>query len=113
MSLRPASQEQLDLIAAKLDLQAAEIAGFRERVALLEAQASGAAEGSEFELVSTAPPSPKASGSQVLSSSGVSEERREIARGIGQWLKRCVAGEIRGPSGRDQSNLPSKLHMVV
>ena len=55
MSLRPASQEQLDLIAAKLDLQAAEIAALRERVAVLEAQASGAAQGSEFELVSAAP----------------------------------------------------------
>ena len=49
----------------------------------------------------------------MLLSSGVSEGRREIARGIGQWLKRCVAGEIRGPSGRDQINFPSKLYMVV
>ena len=110
MSVHPASQEQLDLIAAKLDLQAAEIA--------LESQASGAAQGSEFELVSAAPPSPKdrrlaASSSQVLSSSGVSGERRGIARGIGQWLKRCVAGEIRGPSGRDQKNPPSKLYIVL
>ena len=48
MSLRPASQEQLDLIAAKLDLQAAEIAALRERVAVLEAQASGAAQGCEY-----------------------------------------------------------------
>ena len=85
----------------------------RERVAVLEAQAFGAAQGSEFELVSTAPPSPKANGHQVLSSSGVSEERREIARGIGQWLKRCVAGEIRGPGGRDQINFPSKSYIVV
>ena len=83
MSLRPASQEQLDLIAAKLDLQAAEIAAFRERVAVLEAEASGASQGFEFELVSAAPPLPKASGSQVLLSFCVSEERREIASGIG------------------------------
>ena len=55
MSLRPASQEQLDFIAATLDLQAAEIAALRERVAVLEAQAFGAAQGSEFELVSAAP----------------------------------------------------------
>ena len=55
------------------------------------------------------PPSPKASGSQVR----VSEERREIACSIGQWLKRSVAGEIRGPSGRDQINLPSKFYIVV
>ena len=98
------------MIAAKLDLQAAEIAALRERVAVLEAQASGAAQGSEFELVSTAPPLPKASGSQVLSSSGISEERGVrllVALGWG------VAHEIRGPSGRDQINLPSKLYIEV
>ena len=81
--------------------------------AVLEAQASGAAQGSEFELVSNARPSPKATGSQVLSSAGVSGERREIARGMGRWLERCVAGEIRGPSGRDRINVPSKLYIAV
>ena len=94
MSTRPASQEQLDLLAAKLELQASELAALRARVAALESQLAGTAQGSEFEVVSAGPPSQKAGGPKVLSSSGISEEPREMVRGIGHWLKRCLTGEI-------------------
>ena len=115
MSSRPVSQEQLDSLVRKLEDQAAEIAALRSRVVVLESRLTGASQGSDFELISAAPSSPRAQPAAplVLSSSGISEERREIARGIGQWLKRCVSGEIRGPSGRDQINLPSKVYLVV
>ena len=103
----------MDLVLAKLDVQAAEIAALRERVVALEARLASASQASEFELISSPPTSSEAGGTQVLSSSGVSEERRGIARGIGLWLKRFLSGGNRGSSGRDQINLPSKLYLVV
>lgn len=111
----PISSEQLEVLFRKLDLQAAEIAALKERVSALEGRGTGSSRSSEFELITTRPASPAAAPSSplVLSSSGISEERREIAKSIGAWLRRCVQGELRGPSGRDRINLPSKLYLVV
>eukprot|EP00435_Cladocopium_sp_Y103_P012467 s3412_g3.t1 len=112
MSSGPVTQEQFELLLSRVNEQAAELATLRLRVAALER-----ARDSDFEVISAAPseppPAPAATTPLVLSSSGISEERREVARGIGRWLKRCVEGELRGPSGRDQINLPSKLYLVV
>lgn len=110
MSPNPATQEQVAALLERIDKQAEELAALRLRVSQLELRRD-----SEFEVVSTGPTTtPRASPpSLILSSSGTSEERREIARGIGKWLKRCAEGEIRGPSGRDQINLPSKLYLIV
>ena len=108
MSSRPVTQDQLTALLVRLDQQESELAALRLRVSQLELQRD------PFEVVSTVPDtSPRAAPSLILSSSGISEERREIARGIGKWLKRCAEGESRGPSGRDQINLPSKLYLVV
>eukprot|EP00435_Cladocopium_sp_Y103_P025450 s4131_g6.t1 len=111
MSTGPISQDQFERLLTRLNEQATEIAALRLRVAALER-----ARDSDFEVVSAAPSEPAAPAATtllVLSSSGISEERRAVARGIGLWLKRCVEGELRGPSGRDQINLPSKLYLVV
>ena len=104
------TQDQIERLLAKVESQAVELAALRDRVAVLERGRE-----SEFEVVSSVPAAVQSSTSAaplVLSSSGISEERREVARGIGRWLKRCVEGEARGPSGRDQINLPSKLYLV-
>eukprot|EP00435_Cladocopium_sp_Y103_P033667 s2641_g8.t1 len=98
------SMEQLAGLLDRINQQAEELASLRLRVSQLEQRRE-----SEFEVVSSAPAaSPRAPASLILSSSGISEERREIAKNIGKWLKRCAEGEIRGPSGRDQINLASE-----
>lgn len=103
------TREQFDRLLAKVESQAVELAALRERVAALERGREA-----EFEVVSSVPAAVQSSSSAplVLSSSGISEERREVARGIGRWLKRCVEGEARGPSGSDRVNLPSKLYII-
>ena len=112
MSSRPITQEQFDQLLERVNNQAAEIASLRERLAALEGS-------SGFEVVSTVQAPSVAAGVSstptplVLSSSGISEERRTIARGIGAWLRRCLNSEVRGPSGRDQINLASKIYLVA
>ena len=111
MSSGAPAQEQLDILVARLDAQAAEIAALRLRVAALER-----ARDSDFEVVSSVPSEPtssRPSAPVVLSSSGISAQQREVARGIGLWLRRCLDGELRGLSGRDPINLPSKLYVVA
>ena len=110
MSSKPATQEQVAALLERIEKQAEELAALRLRVSQLELRRD-----SEFEVISSGPATAPGSSSPslVLSSSGISEERREIARGIGRWLKRCAEGEIRGPSGRDQINLPSKLYLII
>lgn len=39
--------------------------------------------------------------------------RVALAKGIGQFFKRCVNGEARGSSGRDLLNLPNRLYVVL
>eukprot|EP00438_Fugacium_kawagutii_P022422 Skav224784 [mRNA] locus=scaffold428:252344:254481:+ [translate_table: standard] len=78
-----------------LDLQS-----LQGRVATLESEVSAlrAAEPG-FELVGAAEP---AAAAAAPSRGYLSEERRSAAAGIGVWLRRCLEGRNRGPSGRDQ-----------
>eukprot|EP00438_Fugacium_kawagutii_P031232 Skav211063 [mRNA] locus=scaffold314:129393:143003:- [translate_table: standard] len=85
---------------AAFDRLLAEVAALRQRVSALEARLAelNLAE-PEFEVVApSATSTAAASPGLVLSSSGVSEERRQLAEGIGKWLRRCVIGAPRGPS---------------
>lgn len=74
----------------------------------------------EFELISEPPPVPsvaaltavEAPGS-IRSVNGIPPERLEIARCIGSWLKRCLADQDRGQSGREKINLQSRVYLVA
>lgn len=48
-----------------------------------------------------------------LGSDRLEPERIECAREIGAWLKRCLAGQYRGSSGRDRVKLQNKVYLVV
>lgn len=98
MSSKPVTQAQLELLLGTVKDQSSEIEALRRRVTELESRVlalavASASKPDEFEVVSTvrAPtdpdPSEATTSSLTISSSGISEERREIARGV-QWLKR-------------------------
>ena len=57
------------------------------------------------------------SGGPVAATAGVGPiswaEREEIAEGIGLWIRRCLEGGHRGPSGRDRNPLQSRLWLVI
>ena len=123
MSSKPVTQAQLELLLSTIRDQSSEIEALRKRVADLESRVlalavASASEPEDFEVVSTAKASsvPAASeaatSSLTISSSGISEARREIAREVGQWLKRCLIGAPRGPSGREKVSLQSRLYLV-
>ena len=123
MSNKPVTQAQLELLLSTIRDQSSEIEALRKRVADLESRVlalavASASEPEDFEVVSTAKASsvPAASeaaaSSLTISSSGISEARREIAREVGQWLKRCLLGAPRGPSGREKVSLQSRLYLV-
>ena len=54
-----------------------------------------------------------AEGSEVHRSAITEEERREIARSIGAFFRRCLEGLSRGTSGRDRNPLQSRCYVVV
>ena len=41
------------------------------------------------------------------------EERRDIAKRVGSWFVRCLAGQHRGPSGREENPLANRVYLVV
>lgn len=52
--------------------------------------------------------------SAPLITAGVSwTDREAVCRGIGEWVKRCLAGLPRGTSGRDRIPLQSRFWVVV
>ena len=102
----PDLAEQLDHLAADLAAVTSELRQLSIRVSALENHQSSTAATSEFELVGSA------AGSENVVT-GFSAERIRISRGIGQWLRRCLRGDSRGPSGRDQIPLQSKYYLVA
>ncbi|CAE7464969.1 unnamed protein product [Symbiodinium sp. CCMP2456] len=62
----------------------------------------------------SAPVASPAAGSSPGPRGQLSEEaRRDLARSILAFFRRCLDGESRGPSGRDQNPLPSRCYVVV
>ncbi|CAE7806062.1 fpr1A [Symbiodinium sp. CCMP2592] len=41
------------------------------------------------------------------------EERRDIAKRVGQWFCRCLAGQHRGLSGREENPLANRVYLVL
>lgn len=105
----PGISEQLDHLAADLAVVTSELRQLSIRVSALENRQPSTTATSEFELVGS---SSAAAGSESVVT-GFSAERIRISRGIGQWLRRCLRGELRGPSGRDQIPLQSKYYLVA
>ncbi len=90
------------------------------RVEELESRAES--ESQRFELVSSvsqsasqaAPPLPVASSSLPVSAiPKVGTDRESILRGIGVWLRDCLAGKRRGLSGREKIVESSTCYIVV
>ena len=45
---------------------------------------------------------------------GITEdERRAIAKRVGVWFLRCLAGQHRGPSGREENPLANRVYLVI
>ena len=45
---------------------------------------------------------------------GITEdERRAIAKRVGAWFLRCLAGHHRGPSGREENPLANRVYLVL
>lgn len=59
---------------------------------------------------STRPPATAAPADPVVLSW---TDREAVCRGIGQWVRRCLEGQFRGPSGRDRIPLQSRFWVVV
>ena len=119
----------------------AELSDLKERVRVLEQLTAARAEGSPSTVVpvtvtyhSAATDSPSAAppavtvgsptqlpgtpvgltpGGRITASQYTEEYRRDIALGIGDYLRRSLQGVNRGPSGRQQISLPSKVYILV
>lgn len=111
-SLRDQVQE-LSITVAELQIKNEELA---DRVAELEAKNSSTSE--QYELVSnlsTTKSCASVPAKLPLSASSESLEpaRIECAQQVGSWLRRCLAGQHRGSSGRDRVKLQNKVYLVV
>ena len=73
----------------------------------------GASPASSAPVASPAAGYPGAEGSEAHRSAISEEERREIARSIGAFFRRCLDGLSRGTSGRDRNPLQSRCYVVV
>ena len=63
-----------------------------------------------FELI--AGTSSAAGDAATVAASELSVDHIEAASSIGAWVKRCLAGELRGLSGREKIPLASKYYLV-
>ena len=81
-----------------------EVLRLESRIVDLESLPSVPEVDSEFDLVSA--PSSKCCGPTITL------ERQQILRGIGAFLRRCLAGEARGASGRDKLPEASRVYLV-
>ena len=130
MSLSPSE----DLSALRKDLEA-----LQDRVSVLEAQARSSRDSTPSTVVpvtvnytqsgpaDSAPsvsvlgptqlpeaPTPGLTpGGRITASQYTEEYRRSIAQDIGDYFRRCLSGTNRGPSGRQQISLPSKVYILV
>eukprot|EP00435_Cladocopium_sp_Y103_P059707 s418_g21.t1 len=116
-------REEVDSLKLEVGRLRRELAGLRVRTTS-ESYSRSESEGS-FSVISQGiaagassarPALPPAAPTAAPSSPSPSltwEERDRIADGIGRYLARCVAGDNRGTSGRDQVSLGSKLWIVV
>ena len=105
----PAGPSDYELVRAEVLALQAEVIKLRARVAALEAD--------RFELVEEvgrAEPAAGPSSSAALpAASAVTLDREEICKRVGEFLRRCLAGEHRGTSSRDQLGLASRFWIVV
>ena len=122
MSDKTPTRSQLDRLWEAVGGLTTDVVQLKQRVAELEDQVSSlqsdlaAHSSADFEVVSSAAPSEAtapAAPSSLPASSQLSAERRAVARGIGVWLRRCLSGGVRGPSGRDNISLQSRYYLVV
>eukprot|EP00438_Fugacium_kawagutii_P012740 Skav203745 [mRNA] locus=scaffold68:498183:498695:+ [translate_table: standard] len=105
MSDRPVTQEQLDRVVATVSDLTAENLSLRNRIAVLE-DAVRRLSIEDFEVVA---PTPTVAS---VSISALTQERRDVAVGVGRWRRRCLNGLPRGPSGRDQTPQQSRYYLV-
>ena len=112
MSASLASPAEVESLRRELASLRALVGELKLRLETLEAQ-------SEFSVVGNTPPSspgtrlaPEASPAGVTASS-LGPDRVAAAQSIGAWLKRCLAGQRRGLSGREKIQQASRYYLVV
>ena len=121
MSDKTPTKSQLDRLWETVGGLTSDIVQLKQRVAELEDQVTSlqselaAQSSADFEVVSSAAPSEAAAAPSRPSSAPrqLSAERRAAAQRIGCWLRRCLSGGVRGPSGRDQIKLQSRYFLVI
>lgn len=110
MSRTDTAAVSVEALAARFGELSLELDTLRERVASLERRL----EGEEFEVVTEVASNEGASTTPEAVGAGyqVGQRRESIARNIGQWLRRNLAGDHRGSSGRGEIGLASRLYVV-
>lgn len=114
----PAQVESILAVVRHLETQVdrlkAQLAETQERLSNLEGRTVEEPHSSSSHPVGGSGAS-SASTQSGITQSGyqVGSVRESVARGIGQWIKSCLAGDLRGPSGRERVNLQSRVYLVV
>lgn len=103
-----ALREEVDVLRAELSEARVAIASLQERLSSLESRTPGAggdtpSEDSGFILASAV---------EEPAGYRVGTERESAAREIGQWVRRALAGQRHGLSGRQRITLSSRLYLV-
>ena len=101
-------------LETEVDCLKKQLAETQERLSVLEGRTPEELGSSSLRQTSETGSS-SASVQAGLSQAGyqVGSERESVARGIGLWIKRCLAGELRGLSGRERISLQSRVYLVV
>lgn len=104
LSSSPSVQELARLVAAL----SSELEALRIRVETLETLV-----GPDSDTFQIIPPTVETTGATTAEAGyRVGERREQIARGIGHWVQRALAGRHRGSSGRAEIGLASRLYLV-
>lgn len=109
MSSNPVSRAEFESLVAEVRVLTGLIRNLTIGETQPERSPSGGSLGS-FEAVSTVASGPAAESTVAVSE--LSRERIEVAGDIGAWVKRCLAGQLRGLSGRERVQLASRYYLV-
>eukprot|EP00435_Cladocopium_sp_Y103_P064265 s216_g26.t1 len=102
-------------LRSEIALLRAEVAGLQARVAELERARGGGSSPHSFQVVTEAetPVDAETPISSFEVSAADTEARLVLAKEIGKFLRRAIAGQPRGTSGRDRLKLQNRCYLVV
>ena len=101
-------------LRTEIALLRAEVSGLQARVAELE-RGRGSSSPNSFQVVAEAetPQEAETPTGAFEISAGDTEARLALAKEIGKFLRRAIAGQPRGSSGRDRLKLQNRCYLVV